>query len=163
MQRVELTRPETGGANGANCRGPAMGRRSEVHEGKLLGPEARASTSRWRLEVHTLFGWGLLDLNQVRTRQKRDGNGKGRKETDIFWILQTQPGARGKKLVCPTRRGVKEGVATARRGAGKVPRRPYSERSIQNCHFSKSGGITLVMLRDESKTAAPLFALPHCP
>ena len=40
-QRVELTGPETGGANEANRSGPATGRKSEAHGGGEQGLEAR--------------------------------------------------------------------------------------------------------------------------
>jgi len=77
MQRVELTGPETGGANEANRSGPGTGRKSEAHGGGEQGPEAPQGGSLKR-DGYPAGGAAGLKLSQHRAQQRWKGTERNR-------------------------------------------------------------------------------------
>ena len=91
-QRVELTGPETGGANEANRSGPATGRKSEAHGGGEQGSEARQGGGLKRTR-YSAGGAAGFKPSQHRARKRWKGGGKER----IYFGLCKSNQAAGEK------------------------------------------------------------------
>ena len=137
-QRVELTGPETGGANEANRSGPATGRSSEVHGRKQWGPEARlgGGLTRFRYLAGTAGG---------RPGQKRAQRWWKGPAINNYILDSASSWTAVKKSACPACRRTKAGVAITLANTGKIPRRQHPTPGGQNRTDSEGALITYIM------------------